>query len=114
MPEMILEKNTTASTGTQTVDLSVYKPTPRPVNHQIALQTFESSSTGTSLNPSSGKITIYYKPLNSTAYYPMTNTVDLSSGPVMRLFFGVYTSLQLTHTMGSSASMTAHYNGWIG
>ena len=114
MPEMILEKNTTASTGTHTIDLSVYKPTPRPVNHQLVMQAFESSSTGTALNPSSGIVTITYKPLNSTAYLSMTNTVDLSSGPVMRLFFGVYTSLQLAHTMGSSAPMTAHYNGWIG
>ena len=83
-----------------------------PVKHQITLQAFESSSTGTSLNVSSGVVTVNYMPTNSTAYISMSDTIDLSSGPVTQLFSGTYSGFQFTHTMGSSAPFTIHYTGW--
>jgi len=98
---------TTKSTATQTFDILGEN-----TNHQLTLQAFEAGSPATPLNPSSGVVTVSYRPVGSTAYASMAATVDLSSGVVVSLFSGSYNSIQLTSNQGSSTLLKANYAGW--
>ena len=83
--------------------------------HQITLQCYESTRQATPINPTSGVVTVSYRPYGSTSYIAMADTIDLTSGPRTKLFSGIYDSLQFAHTIGHATTalvIQARYSAW--
>ena len=82
-------------------------------SHQFVFQTFESSALGTSLNPSSGRVILKYRPLGSTAYITHSTNINLTASPqIVSLTSRIINSVQVSHTHPSSASLKVDYIGW--
>ena len=102
---MLVIVKSSASTGPHTMTIATF-----PTRHQLCCEAFTTAMAP--VNVSSGVVTVTYRCVGSTAYISMADTVDLSSGPVVKLFSGMYNSLIMTHTQGTTAPVEFKYVGW--
>ena len=102
---MLIVVKSSASAGPHTMTIPTF-----PTKHQLCCEAFTTAMAPVSV--SSGVVTVTYRCPGSTAYVAMSDTVDLSSGAVVKLFSGVYNSLIMTHTHGSTAPVEFKYTGW--
>ena len=104
----MIVSRTTLSTGPTTLTIDGNDSR----NHQLCCEAFDSSSSGIGISASSGELTVQYRPVGSTALITMAASIDLTSGPAVKLITGGFDQFVLTSNMGSTAVYTVKYSAW--